>query len=144
MNLNKIKNVDLKVVFSTKNLGLYLFLVVAIAVAWSTARIIQKNYVLEQQIVELQQQTLIQEQENKNQALKNQYYQTDAYLDLAARKYFSKSTPGEKLYIVPKEIALQYVKVQPQPEKESKLVEQKNRIIRNWQNWLDFLTNQSI
>lgn len=142
--IKKIKNIDFKTVLSNKNLSLYLFLIVALAVAWSTARIIQKNYVLQQQITELQQQTVIQEQENKNQALKNQYYQTDAYLDLAARKYFAKSSPGERIFVVPEETASKYIKTPPAPETESRIVEQKNRILKNWQNWLSFLTNQSL
>ena len=66
--IDKIKNnTILKTVFDTKNLGLYAVFIIAISVTWSSVKIIQKNYELEKQINQLQQEVGIQEQTNKNQ-----------------------------------------------------------------------------
>jgi len=138
--LEKIKNNTIvKTVFSSRNVGMYLFLIISLSVAWSTARIIQKNYELQKQIVSLSQEVAVQEQENINQRLRNQYYATDAYLELAARKYFLKSFPGERMYAVPKEVALSYTKPEPESIATTKNNSKKYPfIIKNWQAWINF------
>ena len=41
----KLKNNQtLKNIFDTKNLGIYAIAIIALSVAWSSAKIIQKNY----------------------------------------------------------------------------------------------------
>ncbi|MCA9350155.1 hypothetical protein H6794_01150 [Candidatus Nomurabacteria bacterium] len=142
----KIKNNEtLKELLSTKNLGLYLFLIVSLSVAWSTARIIQKNYDLQKQITTLSQEVSLQEQINQNQKLKNQYFETDAYLELAARKYFLKGLPGERLYAVPKEVAMSKIKPMPtQEQKQSNDLKNTPFFIQNWQNWFKFLQGQQL
>ena len=112
--------------------------IVALAVTYSTAEIIHKNYMLQQQITELEQQNIILEQKNINQQLQNNYYQTDAYLELAARRYFNKSTPGETLVLVPENVSLSYTKEgtsSPQENTSSQPV-----FIKNWHKWYDFLS----
>jgi cell division protein FtsB len=142
----KIKNNEtLKELLSTKNLGLYLFLIVSLSVAWSTARIIQKNYDLQKQITTLSQEVALQEQINQNQKLKNQYFETDAYLELAARKYFLKGLPGERLYAVPKEVAMSKITAMPTQEKEQTNSPKKTLFfVKNWQDWLKFLQGQQL
>ena len=138
--LEKIKNnTIIKTIFSSRNVGMYLFLIISLSVAWSTARIIQKNYELQKQIVSLSQEVAVQEQENINQRLRNQYYATDAFLELAARRYFLKSFPGERMYAVPKDVALANTK--PEPENiasAKKNAKQYPFIIKNWQAWINF------
>jgi cell division protein FtsB len=100
--IQKISSID------TRTIGLIAVLIVAISVTYSSAKIIHKNYQLEQQITILQQENALQEQVNSNQKLTNEYYKTDAYLDLAARKFFNKAAAGETLVLVPEEVALRY------------------------------------
>ena len=82
----KIKNSSLtKSLFNTKNLGLYVVLLIGLSVTWSTIKTIQKNYSLQRQIVTLQQSVAVQTQMNKNETLLINYYSSDSYLSLEAR-----------------------------------------------------------
>jgi cell division protein FtsB len=93
-----------------RSLGLIVFAAIALLVTWSGAKAIQSNYKLEQQISDLQQQDDLQQLENDNQQLKNQYYNTPQYLELAARQNFGLAAPGETELLVPKSVAMAYVK----------------------------------
>lgn len=90
----------------TRVLGLMAFVVVALLVTWSGVKSIQTNYELQKQISELEQQTSVKKLENTNLKLRNEYYKTDQFLELAARRKFGKAAPGETVYIVPKNVAL--------------------------------------
>ena len=46
--------------------------------------------------------------ENKNVALQNQYYKTNDYLELSARRNFGLGKAGETELLVPKSVALSY------------------------------------
>ncbi len=126
-------------IFNSKNMSLVLFLIISLSVTWSTAKIIQKNYSLQQQINQLNQEVALLEQTNQNQKIKNKYFETDAYLEIAARKYFQKSLPGERLYIVPKEVALSKIKPIPADQAKKASLSDKSFIIKNWQSWINFV-----
>jgi hypothetical protein len=44
--------------------------------------------------------------QNENDKLRNKYLETDQFLELAARRQFGLAAPGEKVYVVPKSVAL--------------------------------------
>ena len=141
--LEKIKNsATLEAIFDTKNLGLYAVFIIALSVTWSSIKIIQKNYELEKQINQLQQEVTIQDQTNKNQKLKNEYYKTDAYLDLAARKYFGKSAPGERLILVPADISQKYIHPEAQQATAKTTIRTAPKFIQNWQDWINFFLHK--
>lgn len=100
------KHPYIKMLNDTRALGLVAFGVVAILVSWSGMKSIQTNYELQKQISQLEQQNKVKELENANQKLRNEYYKTDEFLELAARRQFGKAAPGEKVYLVPKNVAL--------------------------------------
>jgi len=135
--IQKISSID------TRTIGLIAVLIVAISVTYSSAKIIHKNYQLEQQITILQQENALQEQVNSNQKLTNEYYKTDAYLDLAARKFFNKAATGETLVLVPEEVAMRYTTPIPDPTKNSS---NKNTptFLTNWRTWINFLSGKPI
>src|SRR5688572_22142749 len=87
-------------------IGLIAFCVIALLVAWSGLGAIQSNYVLQKQIARLEQENQVKDLENNNLKLKNQYYNTDQYLELQARRQFGRAAPGETLILVPKGVAL--------------------------------------
>ena len=129
--------------FDTRTFGLLAVLIVAVSVTYSSAKIIHKNYQLEQQITILQQENALQEQVNKNQKLTNEYYKTDAYLDLAARKFFNKAAAGETLVLVPEEVAMSYTT--PVPNAKEEQDSNKTPIfLQNWRTWIDFLSGKPI
>lgn len=86
--------------------GLLIFGVIAILVTWSSVGAIETNYNLQKQITQLQQQNELSSLQNNNLNLQNQYYNTNEYLELQARQLLGKAEPGEKLILVPENVAL--------------------------------------
>ena len=92
-----------------RNIGLIIFGVMAATVTWSGAKAIELNFTLQKQVEVLQAQNKVQSLQNDAQTFKNEYYKTDEYKELAARRLFGRAAPGEQVYVVPKEIAYKYV-----------------------------------
>ncbi|HVA10751.1 MAG TPA: septum formation initiator family protein [Candidatus Dormibacteraeota bacterium] len=88
--------------------GQMLFLIIVLLVSWSGVKVIQANYGLQKQISVLKQQNKVQQLQNENLALQNQYYNSNQYLGLSARENFGLAAPGEKEIIVPRQVALNY------------------------------------
>jgi len=88
--------------------GQVVFVVIVLLISWSGIKTIQTNYGLQKQISGLQQQNGLQQLQNNNLALQNQYYKSNQYLELAARQNFGLAVAGEKELIVPASIALSY------------------------------------
>jgi cell division protein FtsB len=142
--LNKIKNNQLvKNFFNNRSLGLYVLLIIAVSVTWSSTKVIQKNYELEKQIVRLQQEVDVLDQQTKNQKLKNEYYKTDAYLDIAVRKYFGKALPGERLIVVPKEVGEKYIHQNTSISVGQTKQNNSSKFIQNLQKWLNFFLHRN-
>ena len=109
--LEKIKNKTInfaKRLTDLRYLGQVIFVIVLLLVSWSTTKAIQSNYELQKTVAEKQKQNELQKLRNENLKIKNQYLQTDEYLELTARKQLGLAAPGEKLVIIPKETALKY------------------------------------
>jgi cell division protein FtsB len=92
-----------------RNIMLYLFAIIVMAITWSGVKTVQHNYDLQKKIAELKQQNTVIDLQNQNTDLKNKYLQTDEYLELAARQNLGLAAPGEKVLIVPKSVAMKYV-----------------------------------
>ena len=123
----------------TRFLGLIAFGVIALLVTWSGIKSIQTNYELQKQISGLMQQTDVKKLENGNLKLRNEYLKTDEYLELAARQKFGKAAPGEKVYIVPKDVALANSIDIPKPEDPKQQAEEdKPTYQKNLEAWYDF------
>lgn len=146
--LDKIKKYQthtiVKSLSDVRTLGMIAFLVIALLVTWSSIRVVQTNYELQKEMSAMQQLNDVQALENNNLELKNQYYKTDAYLELAARRHFNKAAPGEKLVIVPKEIALAHSIDIPKPKSAADNAAETVKASgtsfqRNYNAWLDFL-----
>jgi cell division protein FtsB len=123
-------------------LSLVAFGVLALMVSWSTISSIQTNYALQKQIAQLRQQNKVDELKNKNQALTNQYYDTDQFLELAARQHFGKAAPGEKVLLVPKNVALAHT-VETSSTKAAPATESSTSSFqRNFEAWMDFFLHR--
>lgn len=99
-------------------LGFLLFGVLVLLATWSGVRVIETNYDLQKQISQLDQQNKVQQLQNANMQLQNDYYKSDTFLELSARKQFGKAAPGEKLLLVPKSVALSKAKELPKEEQQ--------------------------
>jgi cell division protein FtsB len=126
----------------TRVLGLIAFGIVALLVSWSGVKTIQTNYELQKQIASLEQQNMVKKLENDNQKLRNEYYKTDQFLELAARRQFGKAAPGEKLYIVPKKVALANsidISKKDTAQEKAKI---KSGVRKNLQDWFEFFIHK--
>ncbi|MDQ3123360.1 MAG: septum formation initiator family protein [bacterium] len=141
--LNKVKIVAY---FSdVRNIGLLIFVLMALLVTWSGIKVVQTNYDLQKQISKMQQQNVVRKLENSNLALENQYLQTDQFLELAARRQYNLGLPGEKMLIVPKSIAMKHSIDIPVTEKDSDVppIEETGPWYeRNFNAWLEFLVRR--
>lgn len=125
-------------------LGFLVFGIILVLVSWSTVGIIQTNYDLQKKIAQLEQQNEVYSLENTNLKLKNEYYNTDQYLELTARKQFGRAAPGEKMYIVPKNIALQHTVPMPTVEQVAEIAPSpKSRYQKNFEAWMDFFFHRA-
>lgn len=127
-------------IFDPRNIGLYAFLLIVLAIAWSGVKTVQTNYELQKEISTLRQQNDVIRLQNENSELQNKYYETDQYLELAARQDFGLAAPGEQVFLIPKDVALKYIdpkltqQVQSKPDEDTRSKYQKN-----WDQWRDFL-----
>ena len=143
--LDKIKNNQmLKSFGDIRTLGMVAFGIIALLVTWSSIKVVQANYDLQKQISSMQQVNDVQELANNNLKLKNQYLNTNEYLELAARRHFNKAAPGEKLLIIPKEVALAHSIDIPKPKTADDHIAETVKASgssaqHNFDAWLNFL-----
>lgn len=129
-----------------RNIGLYIFVVIVLAIAWSGAKTVQNNYELEKKISAIKQQNAVLQLQNDNTGLQNKYYQTDQYLELAARQNLGLAAPGEQVLIVPKNVALKYVdpSLTPKSDETQSSTDHRSRLIKNLEDWRDFLLGRKL
>ncbi len=130
--------------YDSRVLGLIAFGIVALLVSWSSIKSIQTNYELQKQISVQKQQNEVQQLENDNIRLRNEYYETDQFLELSARRQFGLAAPGETVYIVPKDVALANIvdSDQEQPSKQDKELD-KPFYQENLEAWFNFFLRKS-
>jgi cell division protein FtsB len=113
---------------------------IALLVAWNIVSVIQINHELQRRIVRLERENKLQELENANLRLRNQYLATDHYLDLQARRLLGKAAPGETVILVPESVALAHSRVLPEAALAEEPAEPSRPAYqRNFKAWLEFL-----
>jgi len=127
---------DLRVV------GQVFFALIVLLISWSGVKAIQANYELQKKIVRLEQEVEINKLENENLKLENKYLETNAFLELAARRQFGKAAPGETLYIVPKKVAMAHV-VEAKNENNNQATNKKPQYQQNLEAWSSFFFRKS-
>lgn len=125
-------------------LGLLVFCIIALLVTYSGLGAIQTNFVLQKQIARIEQENQIRELENTNLRLTNEYFNTEQYLELQARKQFGKAAPGETVVLVPRNVALNYTVDTPK-ESDVTLQEKPHKPAyqQNFEAWMDFFFRSS-
>ena len=138
------KHPYMRLLSDSRSLGLLAFGVVALLVTWSGVKAVQTNYDLQKQIASIEQTNSVQKLENDNQRLRNEYYKSDEFLELAARRQFGKAMPGETLYLVPKNVAYLYApenKIANQTEKKPQT--HKPAWQKNFEAWINFYMHRT-
>jgi hypothetical protein len=116
-------------------------MITVIAVSFNTSRVILQNYRLSKQVQEAERRLSIAQIELENQRLQNNYYRTDAFLEIAARRQLSKGFDGEKLVIVPKSVALANVPSANTNDtnQDASATPPSRENLSNFERWLKFL-----
>jgi len=124
--------------------GLLLFVVIVLLISWSGVKVIDTNYRLQKQISELSQQTQVQSLSNTNIKLQNEYFQTDQYLEIAARQNFGLAKAGETVLNVPQNVAMAHTIVVPDADQvQARQTQSKQPAYqRNFQAWMNFLLHR--
>ncbi|HYH55348.1 MAG TPA: septum formation initiator family protein [Anseongella sp.] len=123
-------------------LGQVLFVILVLLISWSGIKTIQTNYSLQKQITALNQQNDLQKLQNENLRLKNEYYNSNQYLELAARQNFGLAAAGEKQVIVPEKVALSYTVDLPAPTKPIEAKDKQPAYQRNFEAWVNFFLHR--
>jgi cell division protein FtsB len=120
--------------------GQVVFIGIVLLISWSGIKTIQTNYQLQKQISTLRQQNAVHSLENSNLQLQNQYYKTDQYLELSARRNFGLGKPGETELLVPQSVAFTYapdISIQ-----QTTTTKQSSEHSSNFQAWVNFFLNR--
>jgi cell division protein FtsB len=129
----------LKQLRDVRVLGVHVFVVIALLVTWSGIGVVQTNYQLQKRLSRLEQENELQTLENATLKLRNEYYNTDQYLELTARKQFGLAAPGETLLLVPKSVALAHTVEPPPPSTQEEVrTPSKPTYQRNFEAWMEF------
>jgi cell division protein FtsB len=144
INWNKAR---LQKLTDVRNLVFYAFTVLTLAITWSGIKTVQDNYELQKKISAIKQQDSILQLQNENTELQNKYFQTNEYLDLAARQNLGLSAPGETVMLVPLNVAMKYVDASLAPKKiqaAQTTDDKRSKYARNIQAWRDFLLGRKL
>ena len=144
----KTKEYQRKVLYYAQKLGdvrfvgQIVFAVLVLLITWSGIKTIQTNYGLQKQISALKQQNAVQKLQNDNLDLLNQYFNSNQYLELAARQDFALAAPGEKEVIVPESVALTYTTNLPSTVTKPNPNTQIPAYQKNVQSWINFFLHR--
>ena len=121
--------------------GQVVFAIVVILISWSGVKAIKLNYDLEKQISMAKQENVVQQLENNNLSLQNEYYNSKQYLDLQARLNFGLADKGEQEILVPKSVAMFYApKITVQANEPSSV--SVPTLQQNIQSWVNFFLHR--
>lgn len=122
--------------------GLLTFGVIVLLISWSGVKVIQTNYELQKQISEMQQKVAVQQLEDNNLKLQNEYYNSNQYLELSARQNFGLGAPGETELIVPKSVALAHTVALSGQNLVDTPVSKQPFYQRNFEAWMNFFLHR--
>lgn len=124
-------------------IGLVIFGAIVLLVTWSGIGAIETNYDLQKQITSLRQQNQLQSLQNNNLQLQNQYYNTNEYLELQDRQIFGKGLPGEKLILVPQNVAMSELANIPSQSVLNNTPPPKPAYQNNFEAWVNFFFHRN-
>lgn len=107
---------------------------IALSLIWNTVTAIEKNFELQTRVDSLADEVALLELENENLDLNNDYFNSDAYLELAARETLGLVKPGEKVLVLP-----DYSELEVEAETEAQQEDVAQTKVSNVDQWLYFL-----
>ena len=119
--------------FSIENIVLVLAVVLCLAWTYSSIQAMTRNWELSERLATEKKALELLEVEVEAAELENEYYKTEEYQELAARKYLNKKLAGENLVYLPENSEAAKTKHQV----SATSVAEKN--YSNFEKWLRFL-----
>ena len=134
-----IEKLKLRNLFDGRFAGLIVLGLIGLSVVWSGVRVVDQNYGLLRKIARLEQENKILELQNYNKSIQNEYYKTQEFAELKARRVYGRAAPGETVYILSDDTAKAALKTSEQQDftTAEKAVE-KPRYQRNFEAWMEF------
>ncbi len=83
------------------NSVLIVAMVIVVASIWNTMLTLQRNFILQQKVNNLEQEIMLTQLEVDTLRLQQQYLQSAEYQELTARAKLGKAAPGEKVVNLP-------------------------------------------
>ncbi len=111
------------------NSVLIVAMVIVIASIWNTMLTLQRNFILQQKVNNLQQEIMLTQLEVDTLRLQQQYLQSAEYQELTARAKLGKAAPGEKVVNLPP---------LPKEDKEPGVLTPTLDDSSNFQKWMRF------
>jgi cell division protein FtsB len=127
-------NYKLKHDFLTvENVVLLLAIILCLVWAYQSIVAMSKNWKLAETLSEKNKQLELLTVEVETAELENEYYKTDEYQELAARKYLDKKMPGENMVVMPEnsEAAKNKYKITEESSEE--------KVYSNFEKWMMYL-----
>lgn len=87
---------------NSKNAVFGLFVVISISMIFNIAKVIQRNYELQQAVDRLKNEVALVEVENQNLRYNIEYYKTDSYLEVEAKRRLNLAGQNENVILLPK------------------------------------------
>ena len=117
-----------------QNILIAVIVVLIIYVAVATLNVIARNYQLQQQVDQLEQENEIIALENQQLEYQIMYYQTEAFVEKEARAKLNLQEPGERVIVFPDLVPERQRPPEPEPEPEFA-----EEAANNFSEWAYFL-----
>lgn len=125
--------------FNSQTAVMIIFTVMATSLAFNTFNVIQRNYELQKKLDNLEDEVALIDVQNQNLKYNIEYYKTDNYLEIEAKRRFNLAGKGEGVIFLPKD-------GDPVFEESDSLIEQSqgiDSVKSNFEKWMLFLSGSS-
>ncbi len=119
--------------FTIENMVLLVAIVLCLVWTYQSIAAMSRNWELSETLVTEKKELELLTVEVEAAELENEYYQTEEYQELLARKYLDKKLPGENMVVLPENSETAKSK-----HKVAK-IEQDERVYSNFEKWMMYL-----
>lgn len=140
VSMNKMENFVRRLKYKLKHdyltvENMVLLFAIALCLVWTVQSVVamSRNWALSERLAEEKRTLAMKEMEVKMAELENEYYRTDEYQELLARKYMDKALPGENMVIMPNNSD------EAKKTQQSEVTQEELKEYSNIEKWMMFL-----
>ncbi len=120
--------------FTVENVVLFLAIILCLVWTYQSIMAMSRNWSLSERLIAERKELELLSVENEAAELENEYYRSNEYQELIARKYLDKQLAGEKMVVLP-ENSVEAKNKHRQVEKHDEVKSDYS----NMEKWLNFL-----